>query len=251
MAGETKFLEFSEGVNVSAPSQNLITASGLVKFADTAAFVAAKGSIATEGDVFYDTTLKAIRFYNGSAWCTVIDNTTAGVLHCDPVGTVDGSNDTFDLPATPASADCVIPILDGETVLKSDGSSDGFILTTHGGSPAIQFIRRIPQTGEKLKAIIFGSGTSGGGGGGGGGGSETTQWARHIITSGEATAKQFVITPAPSDTLAVVGFIPNAVPQLPPTDFEIISGNIFSWAGKNLDGILSVGDTIVLNYNSA
>ncbi len=71
MSGQVKILTFAEGVSVSAPSQSYLLASALVSYADSAAFVTAKGGAAAEGDIFENTTSHKINFYNGTAWIEV------------------------------------------------------------------------------------------------------------------------------------------------------------------------------------
>jgi hypothetical protein len=68
MAGVVKALSFSEGVAVTAPAQSPLQASSLKVYASEAAYVAAKGSAAAEGDYFFDSTLKSLKVYEASAW---------------------------------------------------------------------------------------------------------------------------------------------------------------------------------------
>lgn len=168
----------------------------------------------------------------------------AGIVQEVPVGAVDGVNDLFILSESPGSIDDVAVVLGGTVIRKTTG----FILTTSGGLPAIQFIGRIPQIGEDVYVIIFSVAMGGGGGGGGGGTSSTIE--RHTVSAGEAAAKQFTLLATPADVLGVVAFIPNGIPQLAPGDFIITGGNVFDWNGKDLDGVLLAGDTVQLIYNT-
>lgn len=74
MSGTTKVLTFSEGVSVLAPSQSFLSASNVQAYADDAAFVAAKGSAASDSDFYYNTTLDLLRYYSNGAWSNVVDD---------------------------------------------------------------------------------------------------------------------------------------------------------------------------------
>lgn len=77
------------------------------------------------------------------------------------------------------------------------------------------------------------------------------QWVTpvHTITSEEATAKQFTMTPAPKDPSEVDVEVEDAPPQLPGFDF-VITGSTFGWAGLGLDGLLEEGDRVRFEYFS-
>jgi len=69
-------LDFSDGfTSASEPNQGILTASGLRVFADDAAFVTWAGRAAQEGDVYANSTLNRIRYYDGSQWVTLPDLT--------------------------------------------------------------------------------------------------------------------------------------------------------------------------------
>lgn len=64
-----RVLDFSDGFeSASAPVAGAITSSALKAFANDAAFVTDKGSAATVGDNYFNTTLNAERIFDGSAW---------------------------------------------------------------------------------------------------------------------------------------------------------------------------------------
>lgn len=64
----------------SAPSQGTQAANALQSFASTAAFVTAKGSVAANGDKFYDTTDHVEKSYRNGAWTDVVTKDHAQVL---------------------------------------------------------------------------------------------------------------------------------------------------------------------------
>jgi hypothetical protein len=69
MAGTTRFLSFAEGVSVGIPTQSTVKSTALNAYANDAAFVTAKGSAATTGDMYYNTTDNLIHYYDdASVW---------------------------------------------------------------------------------------------------------------------------------------------------------------------------------------
>lgn len=68
------------------------------------------------------------------------------------------------------------------------------------------------------------------------------------VTSGENTAKQLTLAMTPSQPTLVILGIASAPTQVYGTDFTV-SGNILSWSGTALDGILSTGDQLLIEYN--
>jgi len=71
----------------------------------------------------------------------------------------------------------------------------------------------------------------------------------HTITSGEVSAKEFILDPAPLVPSEVEASVAGGLTQKNGPDFAV-AGNVFSWSGLNLDGILADGDEIILGYFS-
>lgn len=68
-------ITFDDGFTTeSAPAQGTLQASKLQVYANDAAYVTAKGSAASQGDVYENSTLDVVRHHNGSAWVTMQDN---------------------------------------------------------------------------------------------------------------------------------------------------------------------------------
>lgn len=64
-----RILDFSDGFeSATEPQQGFIKASSLQNFADDAAYVAAKTSAATVGDIYFNTTENTIHFYTDTGW---------------------------------------------------------------------------------------------------------------------------------------------------------------------------------------
>lgn len=92
MAGETRILKFAEGVSVGAPISTGVGASSFSVYASEAAFVTDKGSAATEGDAFFNSTTDKVEFYDGTSWRVVeslLNNFTA---IADPTATDDSAD---------------------------------------------------------------------------------------------------------------------------------------------------------------
>ena len=67
------------------------------------------------------------------------------------------------------------------------------------------------------------------------------------MTLGEITAKQFTMAATPVSVTKVLCDIIGGTTQVYTLDF-IITGNIFSFNGLGLDGILNTGDVVRLFY---
>jgi len=63
----TRNLSAIQGANVTSPTQNAYTATGFETYADDASFVLVHGA-AVAGQTYFNTTYKALREYNGTAW---------------------------------------------------------------------------------------------------------------------------------------------------------------------------------------
>jgi hypothetical protein len=68
------------------------------------------------------------------------------------------------------------------------------------------------------------------------------------VTAGENTAKQLTLGATPLDPTKVILAIAGAPTQVYGTDFTV-SGTTLSWNGTALDGILSTGDQLLIEYN--
>lgn len=68
-------LNFFDGVtSATQPTFGNIDTSNLVSYVDDAAYEAANAGAPSEGNMYANTTLNVVRYYNGSAWVTVADN---------------------------------------------------------------------------------------------------------------------------------------------------------------------------------
>ena len=77
-------LDFADSFESSAaPTAGFTVASSIKSFVDDAAFVTAKGSAASAGDIYHNTTSNQVREYNGSAWREIVASEGAQTIAGD------------------------------------------------------------------------------------------------------------------------------------------------------------------------
>ena len=104
------------------------------------------GGDSEEGQVYYNSSSDKIRWYNGSAWADLGGAGHTHVYSEVPSGTINGSNDTFTLAATPASGTLR---LYKNGLRQKAGAGNDYTLAT----ATITFLAgNIPQTGDNLLA---------------------------------------------------------------------------------------------------
>lgn len=82
-------LDFSDGFETSiAPTSTFFKSSGLEPYVDDAAFVAAKGSAAADGDAYINTTIEKIRYYSSGMWRDAADDVDV-VQNASDIATLD------------------------------------------------------------------------------------------------------------------------------------------------------------------
>lgn len=122
-----RVIEFADGFESStAPTFGFIVAAGLAVYPNDAAFVTAKGSAAALGDVYKNSTVNQIRFYNGTAWQEVVSSHGAQ--------SIDGVK-TF---LTDIIVDGNLTVNGTQTVLNTSviESEDAQIVINNGGNQA-------------------------------------------------------------------------------------------------------------------
>lgn len=79
--GEIKKLQFVNGTDVTEPSDLSLstTQNNLGTYADDTAFTTANGA-ATNGDIYANSTINAVKFYISAAWRALVDTTTSQTL---------------------------------------------------------------------------------------------------------------------------------------------------------------------------
>ena len=159
-----RVLDFSDGFTSSTvPSAGGLNVSSLLVYADDAAFVTANGP-ASNGDLYYNSTLNVVRYYDGNlaAWTSVVSkdgaetltnktiaagsNTISGLLHGTQVdnpssgvhgvtGNVVGTTDSQTL-TNKTIDDSVNSLTVRAASVDSGASSSGDVLTSDGAGNA-------------------------------------------------------------------------------------------------------------------
>lgn len=122
-----RLLDFFDGAeSETAPTIGNIVASALVKYADDAAYEANEQDAPATGNVYYNTTDNTIRYYNGTLWQELIDETTTQAVENK---VIDADNNTLtnidNNEIKPAAAIDVTKLHDGSVDNTEFGHLDG------------------------------------------------------------------------------------------------------------------------------
>lgn len=90
MARNINFFDGAESGTV--PTIGNIVASGLVTYANDAAYEAAEVGSPINGNIYFNTTTNVIRYYNGTAWISIVDESTSQTVINK---SIDGANNTI------------------------------------------------------------------------------------------------------------------------------------------------------------
>lgn len=71
---------------------------------------------------------------------------------------------------------------------------------------------------------------------------------QHTVTAPEIIAKQYSLSPVPTQPASVIVSVIGGGLQYQPNDFTISGLGVLSWSGKNLETLLETGDVIVTQY---
>ena len=103
-----RIIEFVDGAqSETTPTIGNIVASALVQYPDDATYEANEQNSPAEGNIYFNTTDKTIRYYNGTAWQELIDETTPQELQNK---LIDGSSTGTNVVYTVASNVEVTPV---------------------------------------------------------------------------------------------------------------------------------------------
>ena len=106
---------FDGAASGTVPTIGNIVASNLVQYANDAAFVAGEQGAPTTGNIYYNTTDDVIRYYNGTVWQSILDETTVQTVENK---TIDGTAATGNNTVTTDASD-----------IEYDNSSSGLTAT--------------------------------------------------------------------------------------------------------------------------
>jgi hypothetical protein len=88
-----RLISFFDGVTTgTAPVIGNIVASALVQYANDAAYEASETGSPTTGNIYYNTTLDLVRYYNGTDWISIVDEESTQALTNK---TISGSSNTL------------------------------------------------------------------------------------------------------------------------------------------------------------
>jgi hypothetical protein len=81
----------------TTPTIGNIVASDLITYADDATYEASEAGSPAEGNIYFNTTLKLVRYYNGTSWISIVDESSTQTLtnksidgNNNPITNVDG-----------------------------------------------------------------------------------------------------------------------------------------------------------------
>lgn len=110
-----RILNFSDGFSTGDnPQTGVIKATNLHSLADNAAFVVVKGSAASAGDIYFNTTSNKVRFHNGDEWVEALEQDLNGNVTIENDLIVNGT--TVTVNAT------TLEVADKNIVLNNGGS---------------------------------------------------------------------------------------------------------------------------------
>lgn len=97
---------FDNAQSSTTPTIGNIVASNLITYADDAAYEAGEQGSPAEGNIYYNTTLDCVRYYNGSAWVSVVDESKSQTLTNKTIDGTDATGtNTVSIDATDAAYD--------------------------------------------------------------------------------------------------------------------------------------------------
>lgn len=152
-----------------------------------------------------------------------------------PTGLVNGSNTAFTIPSEPVSEDSVTVFIDGVALLPSEWSIVGATITLTTAPAIAQTIAVQYLTKGTPTVVAVPTGTF--------------NVEYRTLSGGEITAKELTLVATPGTALKVVVDLISGCAQIYGTDFSV-SGNILTWNGLGLDGVLITGDVLRVQYFS-
>lgn len=224
-----------ENVNQQVISLAQLIDNGSIKIAayiSDGAYETANGA-PVGGSIYYNSTTGLIRYYNqvDSQW----DDVGKQVLAVQefPSGVIDGVNTNFDVTNIPTNDEALNVYVNGLIVPKTMWSFSSPTITLNfapalGQSVYVQYL----TDGNPATPVISAG---------------TNNVTYRVITSGEESAKELTLSAAPATPSHVLIDIVGGSTVRFGSDFTI-SGTTLSWDGLNLDGLLTEGDIIRIQF---
>lgn len=212
-----------------------LIAAGAIKiksYISDSAYITANGA-PVGGEVYYNSTTGLIRYYNGIEleWDDV-GSKSIGVQE-SPVGAVNGINTDYDITNAPLNEEAITVYVNGLIIPKSEWSYSAPTIT----------LATAPTTGSDVYVFYISKGNpaspivSAG----------VNNVVYHQVTAGEEAAKLFVLPSTPITPTKTLVDVVGGSTQEYNVDFTI-SGVSFDWDGLGLDGDLTAGDVVRIQF---
>lgn len=228
-----RILDFFDGFSsATTPLQQFITAGSLMVFANDAAYEATKGGAGEEGNIYFNSTDKEIRYHDGVEWITL--SAEFGFKQESPVsGAINGANVVFEISFVPLSDDSIAVFKDGVMLDRSEFSVSLTDVT----------LTDAPQAGQSLQFWYVHEGATPGFTPADG--IQAVEYYELDLT--DELNKFVTLSNTPSQPSKVILDVIGGTSQEFSVDFTV-SGDQLSWNGLGLDGFLVSGDKLRIYY---
>ena len=228
-----RLLDLADGFSSNTqPIVGALTSSKLVQYISDGAYQSANGT-PTGGEIYFNTTTGEVRVYDSTSmqWKT-IGQTVLGWQET-PSGLVDGVNATFTITYAPINDECLLVYIDGALSKSTDYSYSlgSIVFNTAPSAGQEVYVSYITEGIPSNPSVTING--------------QFTEY--RILTGAEITAKQITLTNTPAEPSKVLVEWIGVTSQIYGTDF-VISGNVLSWNGLGLDGVLLAGDNLRIFY---
>jgi hypothetical protein len=203
----------------------------LREYISDTAYQTANG-VPSGGEIYYNSTTGLSRYYDGvdAAWKDV-GAQVVGIQ--ERIGVGDGVTVDFNLTNAPLNDEAINLYANGLIIEKSDYSYSAPTITFNSAPAAGQVIYVSYLSEGNPASPIVSAGT------------------KYVIykqlNASEISSDSFTLAVAPSVATNVIVDVINGTPQHYGVDFNV-SGSTVNWSGLGLDGVLSAGDVLRLQY---
>lgn len=207
--------------------------NSLLVFADDTAFETDKGSAATEGNIYYNSTSDRVRVHDGSTFTDL--GGLINMIREVPTGLINGANTAFTLALLPLSDAHVSVYVDGRFLNDSEVSISGSNLTLTDAPALGQDVFVWYVTEGIVSAITPVPGT------------RNVEYLE--LSLADETNENVTLSNTPADNNKVILDLIGGSAQEFGVDYTV-SGTTLSWNGLALSGILVEGDKLRIIYDS-
>ena len=230
----SRILDFFDGFSsATQPLIDFIAAGRLQTYPDDAAYVTAKGEPAAEGDLYWNTTDKIIRIFDGTDWQSISGD--VNFIREDPSGLIDGVNTDYTLSFVPITDQHILVYVDGLSLSDADFTVSGLTISLTLPLQVNQTITAWYITDGTASPISLPAGT------------ENVQY--FTLSNAQEVAKEVQLAATPAVGSKVRLDLLGGTAQEFGVDFNVV-GDKVTWTGLTLDGILLEGDRLRVVYLS-